>query len=591
MHRRGGSRKTARFGSRSAALLVAGLAGMCGAAPAATAQTDNVLLVMIDDLGPEYVRCYQRVPAPPATPVLDQLAATGLRFENAVANPLCTPSRVCLQTGRHAWRAGTVVTLWPGDPGLDPAELLLPEVLLGASAGYGLAMVGKWHLGDRFGAQTPNAHGWPFFSGQMYGGLLDYYAWPKVRNGVASTSTVYATTDEVDESLAWIAAQPSGQPWLLLLCFHSPHGVHHAPPVNLHHQILQGLDPTVTPIPFYKAMIESVDAELGRLLQGLGAARARTNVLVFGDNGTPGEVNAFGLPPERCKGSLYRTGERIPFLANGPAVLQPGRVVHEDVHVLDVFPTVLELCGVDARTALPPGHVLDGHSLLPLLRGGTRTARPHYTENIGTGYGDGATMSGGGYKLIRFTDDRAVVAHEELYHVAADPLEAVDLLLQPLSPGRLWVYQQLSAAFRQLTRSGFSLSYGTGCPGHAGPWRLMVHQPPNLGTTVHMRVVSPAAAAPGPTLVVMGLSNEVSPSYGPLPRDLTSSGMPGCLMLADPMLALYVGPSDTFFSLVIPQDRLLIGLSLFLQAWVADPLANPSGRVTTAAQRLFLADG
>ncbi|MGE3175056.1 MAG: sulfatase-like hydrolase/transferase [Planctomycetota bacterium] len=554
--------------------------------PAVVAQSDNVLLVMIDDLGPEYVGCYQRLPNPPATPVMDQLAAGGIRFDNAIANPLCTPSRVCLQTGRHAWRAKTVLVTYPGDPGLADAEILLPEVLAGA--GYARGMVGKWHMGDRHGIQTPNVQGWPFFSGQMYGGLNDYYNWPKVKNGVASTSTRYATSDEVDEALAWIQAQPANQPWLMLLCFHSPHGVHHAPPANLHHQNLQGLDPVADKIPFYKAMIEAVDAELGRLLQGIAPQRARTNILLFGDNGTPGEVNSFGLPRERCKGSLYRTGERIPFVANGPMVVQPGRVVTDSIHVLDVFPTVLELCGVNARTALPAGHVLDGQSLTPLLQNRSRPETTKYVENIGTGWGNGAAVSGGGFRLIRFTDDQNTRAHEELYDLRTDPVETRDLLQQPLSPGMTWVYQQLSAAIRSLTHSGFGLVYGDGCPGTYGPVRLMMMQPPNLGAQVYFRVQTPGGApGPLPVMVVAGPSN-LDTGVGPAPFDLSAYGMPGCRMLTQARWHMFSGLTNDFWWVRVPNDPGLIGKELFLQGWVGDPGTNAMRTVTTAGYRIFI---
>ncbi|MGE3172180.1 MAG: sulfatase-like hydrolase/transferase [Planctomycetota bacterium] len=547
--------------------------------PLVAQQRHNVLLVMIDDLGPEYVGCYAGLPNPPATPVLDQFAATGVRFENAIADPVCTPSRACLQTGRHAFRSDSVMVLYVGDPGLRDEELLLPEVL--ATSGYARAMIGKWHLGDRHGNATPNVQGWPHFIGTMYGGLVDYYNWPKNTNGVASTCTRYATTDQIDDALAWIQAQPATQPWLMLLCLNAPHGVFHAPPAHLHHQDLAGLSPATTPIPFYSAMVEAVDTELGRLLQAIAPLRATTDILVFGDNGTPGEVNQFGLPRNRCKGSLYRTGQRIPFLANGPSVAQPGRVVADPVHVLDVFPTVLELCAVDPQAALPPGYRLDGRSLLPLLQAQPVPPRTTFVEVIGTGYGNGVATEAAGYKLLRISDDIPNAAHEELYAIATDPWETNDLLARPLTASELASYQQLDAAMRAIDSRGYGLVVGAGCPGSFGPARLMMLLTPNVGATFYLRVPSPTAApGPLPLLLTAGTTN--------LALDLGPYGMPGCRLYADPVLNVHVGLTSQLAPLYVPNDPGLIGLGVTFQGWVFDPAVNALRVITTPGYRVTL---
>ncbi len=153
---------------------IALLAALFGAASPIAQAPANTLLVVIDDLGPEFVQCYGGVANPPATPNLNALAGKGVRFANAYANPVCTPTRACLMTGRHAFRSGMEVTCMPGDAGLRPEEWLLPEGL--GALGYACAYIGKWHLGDRHGLATPNVQGWPHFVGALYGNIPNYTA-------------------------------------------------------------------------------------------------------------------------------------------------------------------------------------------------------------------------------------------------------------------------------------------------------------------------------------------------------------------------------------------------------------------------------
>ncbi|MBL8755102.1 MAG: sulfatase-like hydrolase/transferase, partial [Planctomycetes bacterium] len=280
-------------------------------ATAAIAQTQNVMLVVADDVGVDSVACYGLGSNPPPTPTIDGLAAAGVRFTNAQACPLCSPTRASLLTGRHGFRTGIGRALANNDAGLAATETLLPEVL--APAGIHTALIGKWHLGDDLGAATPTAEGFGLFTGALQGALNNYFNWPKVENGTTSLSTTYATTDCVDEALAFVGS--TSQPWFLMLAFHAGHTPLHAPPAGLHTQNLTGLDPQTTPVPFYKAMVEAMDTELGRLLATMPpAVRANTNIVFLGDNGTASQVVQAPFDPQRSKGTVYQGGVKVPLI-------------------------------------------------------------------------------------------------------------------------------------------------------------------------------------------------------------------------------------------------------------------------------------
>ncbi|MBL9077762.1 MAG: sulfatase-like hydrolase/transferase, partial [Planctomycetes bacterium] len=136
-----------------ASLLATALAMAC----ALTAQTTppNLIVIVPDDLGTDAVGCYGSPSAAP-TPHLDAIAAAGVRFTKAFVNSSCTPSRAAMLTGRYAFRSDATTALPPGAAGMVANAVTIAAPL--AAAGYQTAMIGKWHLGNRFGPQTPNGY-------------------------------------------------------------------------------------------------------------------------------------------------------------------------------------------------------------------------------------------------------------------------------------------------------------------------------------------------------------------------------------------------------------------------------------------------
>ncbi|MEO0651360.1 MAG: sulfatase-like hydrolase/transferase [Planctomycetota bacterium] len=450
-----------------------------------SANAQNVLVVLIDDLGADEVALYTPDANTAPTPTLEALAADGVRFENAWAMPNCSPTRATLLTGRYPTRHGVGVAL-PFGPDLPDEEVILPEVYRRSAQLGGpdvaTSIVGKWHL-VQLGQDIvhPVTRGFSFYDGDNLGGLgqpFSYEQWPRTiadDQGASKTSieTGYATTVQVDAARDWIAEQAG--PWFCYLALHAPHTPFHAPPAELHSYDLEGLDIEQDPIPFFHAMTEAADTELGRLLSEIDpAVLAETTVIVIGDNGTTGDVVEAPFDPTRSKGSLYRNGIRVPLIVSGNQVAFPGREVDALVDVSDLFATSLELSGVDWQAALPEGLEVDSVSLLPyvvqpfatpqrdwilsqtkapvldFLPGDGITFLNLITANIdliaGAVAANGTTVRNGGFKFIRNS-----TGFEELYNLTADPFEDVNLLLLPFLPApAAAAYAELAAVVDEL---------------------------------------------------------------------------------------------------------------------------------------------
>jgi arylsulfatase A-like enzyme len=228
-----------------------------------------------------------------------------------------------------------------------------------AAAGYRTAVIGKWHLANQCNGQMlhPLLVGFETHRGTV-GNIGDYFAWEYWVDGVSQgLETTYATTKVVDEALAVIASFGE-QPWFVQVAFQAPHKPIHQPPPELTGITLQADSP---PSLGFRAVIEALDTELGRLLASLAPEVLRnTVVIVMSDNGTPGSlVQDQVFKP--AKGSVHEHGSRVPLIIAGPRVpagVQRFGLVQE----VDVAMTVLDLAGAELPTR-------DGLSVLPYLLG------------------------------------------------------------------------------------------------------------------------------------------------------------------------------------------------------------------------------
>jgi arylsulfatase A-like enzyme len=430
---------------------------LCGFAVARAQQ--NVVILIADDLGTDYCGFYEDAVDTANMPNIRALVDRGVRFANAWAAPTCSPTRAGILTGRHSFRTGVGMALSGADyPDLDTSEYAIPKLLRApAPISYLSACVGKWHVNQRTPQKLnyPATFGYDLYAGNFLGELPDYFNWNKVTNGVSTTSTNYATTETIDDAIGWLGELPAEQPFFLWVAFNAPHTPLHAPPAALH--TVPGLTGTQNhirqnPKLYFKAMIEAMDTEAGRLLAWLRdhGRLDSTNVIFIGDNGNIGRVSQIA-DTTHTKGTVYEYGLHVPFAVAGPAVATPGRTSAALVSTVDLFATILELCGHTAwRDSIPASVPVDSRSIVPILGDKESSVRAWtFSEQFKPtpDASDGKAIRNAEYKLIRFD-----LGGEEFYNLASDRNEAANLLAlgRPLSATEQSNYESLCTAMNTL---------------------------------------------------------------------------------------------------------------------------------------------
>lgn len=396
----------------------------------------NVLVLVLDDIGVEKVGAYGAASLQGATPNLDAFAEKATLFRRAWACPQCSPTRAAALTGKLPSRTGMGNAVTTGDLSthfdLPLSETLLPEALVDTHAPLAF---GKWHLTRPLTAGVPFDH--PLRSGfavhagapanptniRLGDAAGSYYSWVKAVQGELMTTTTYATTDTTNDLLVAIDGAAAPEPWFVWGAFNAAHKPLHVPPPSL----LDGEVPDDDDLSMYLAMVRSLDAEVGRVLDAVDLSD--TVVVVFGDNGTHHEFVGDG-DKERGKGSVFESGVRVPLMVAGPGIAAGART-DALAHVVDLFPTILELTDHD----VPAG--LDGVSLVPALRDAAAAPRDVvYTERFKPNgvVPDGTNTTlwkrairDGRYKLVEDHDPQLGVTLA-MYDLLADPFEADDLL-------------------------------------------------------------------------------------------------------------------------------------------------------------------
>jgi arylsulfatase A-like enzyme len=288
----------------------------------------------------------------------------------------------------------------------------------------------------------------------------DYFRWSKTVNGTTTISTTYATTDNVNDAITWIRQQGTTN-WFLWLAFNAPHEPFHKPPNYLHSYKSLRADQSAinqNPRPYFEAMTEAMDTELGRLLNHID--RSNTVVIFIGDNGTPGEVVQPPFPSTRAKFTLYEGGIRVPMIISGPVVANPRRENTNLVHTVDLFATILELAGAKLHEVLPTNTLFDSRSLLPILTNGPVPPRDwvlseQFFKTSPVPADQGRAIRNDTFKLIRVKSGT-----EEFYNLLIDPYETTNLLAKALAPEQSAGYTALGATLAGLQNvpqvTGFS---------------------------------------------------------------------------------------------------------------------------------------
>lgn len=406
--------------------------GCCGLWPSfaeAAVAKPNIVYIVADDLGWKDVGFHG---SDIKTPNLDKLAAAGVRLEQFYAQPMCTPSRAALMTGRYPHRYGLQTGVIPsaGTYGLATDEWLLPQTL--KKAGYTTAIVGKWHLGHADRKYWPRQRGFDYQYGPLLG-EIDYFThsahgtrdW--FRNNEPVVETGYATTLLGKDAAKLIESHDTNTPLFLYLAFTAPHAPYQAPQEYLN-QYTQVADPNRRA---YAAMVTAMDDEIGRVLAALEKKNMRENTLVIfqSDNGGPrsakftGEVDTSkgtipvdNGPYREGKAMLYEGGTRVVALANWPGHI-PAGIVDQPIHLVDMHPTLANLAGA------PMGNskTMDGMDVWSTISEKKPSPRSEVVYDIEPFR---AAVSQGDWKLVW---KATLPSKVELFNLAQDPSEKDNL--------------------------------------------------------------------------------------------------------------------------------------------------------------------
>jgi len=455
----------------------------------------NVVLIIADDLGTDYFGFYEDHVDTVDVPNIRGLLSRGVRFTNAMSNPVCSSTRSGILTGRYSFRTGVgnVVGGIGGSGQLATSEMTIPRMLELYDPTIAKADLGKWHLHQPAPATNllnPNIIGYDHFEGPFIGALPSYTNWTKFTNGVASPVTTYATSENVNNAVAWLRTQEQSR-FFLWLAFNAPHEPLHLPPAALHsYNMLTGVqaDINANPKPYFKAMIQAMDHEIGRLADSLEVMGRldSTDLIFIGDNGNTRRTAQIA-ELNRAKGTVYQYGVHVPMIIAGPSVINPGRVCDALVNTADIFATVLELFGfADWQSSIPAGSPVDSRSILPIMIDQGTEIRPwSFCEifKLTTDSADGKAMRNMDYKLIRFDHGT-----EEFYDLANDPQESINLLDGTLDPGQLTNYNYLCTEMTVLVGTGVFCNT-------------------SVGITISSYLSDPLVAFPNPFTSVLQLPN------------------------------------------------------------------------------------
>ncbi|MDB6122215.1 MAG: N-acetylgalactosamine 6-sulfate sulfatase [Pedosphaera sp.] len=396
-------------------------------ANAAASPKLNVVLILADDFGWTDLACYGSDFY--ESPNIDKLAREGMKFTQAYsACTVCSPTRAALLSGKYPARLH--VTDWiPGLPPENPKlqvpdwtkYLPLQEVNIARalkSAGYATASIGKWHLGGE--AYYPDKQGFDInIAGTEAPSPKSYFAPYNIATLPDGPKGEYLTDRLGDEALRYIE-QHKDKPFFLYF----PHFAVHLP--------VQGKEALVEKYrakrhagltqsnAVYAAMIESMDETVGRIRNKLDELKLADHTIVIFASDNGGRVPTTSNKPLRVgKGSCYEGGTRVPLIVYWPKTTKPGSVSDTSVISMDLYPTILEMLGLEDSAH----NAVDGVSLVPILKQSGKLKRdalfwhyPHYQHYQLGGTTPYGAIHAGDFKLIEFYDDMRI----ELYNLKED---------------------------------------------------------------------------------------------------------------------------------------------------------------------------
>ena len=390
----------------------------------------NIVVILADDLGSGDVGWRG---GEIKTPNLDKLARGGARLEQFYVQPVCSPTRAALLTGRYPMRHGLqvgVVRPW-ADFGLPLGERTLAEAL--REAGYKTGIFGKWHLGHFAPEYLPTRRGFDRQYGH-YNGALDHFDHTRDggfdwhRDDKVSRDEGYSTELIARETVKFIREQDG--PFFAYVPFTAVHAPLQVP--EKYKKPYAHLPPRRAN---YAGMLAAMDEAVGQIVAAIENRGVRTNTFIFfsTDNGGPNPGNLTSNGEFRAgKGTVYEGGVRACAFANWPGQIPSNSVVNVPLHIVDLYPTLLKLGGAKMEQKLP----IDGRDCWAALSGvegaqGREEILINATPNSGA-------MRVGDWKLVingkRTDQEDGPVRNEEsgaqtmeLFNLAKDPSEKNDL--------------------------------------------------------------------------------------------------------------------------------------------------------------------
>ena len=323
----------------------------------------NIILIMSDDQGWGDLSLHGNTNL--STPNIDRLAQQGVSFDRFFVQPVCSPTRAELLTGRYHVRSGVYSTSAGGER-MDLDEETFVEKL--QETGYQTGAFGKWHNGMQY-PYHPNARGFDEFYGFCSGHWGNYFDPVLERNGQLVQGNGYITDDLTTQAINYID-QHHNDPFFVYLPYCTPHSPMQVPDEywnRFENKALQmrHRDTSIEDIQHTQAalsMCENIDWNVGRILKHLKDTNLEDNTIVIylSDNG-PNGARWNGYMKGR-KGSTDEGGVRVPFIIRWPERLAEARSIPQIAAAIDVFPTVLDICHIDYDSLK-----IDGQSLAPLL--------------------------------------------------------------------------------------------------------------------------------------------------------------------------------------------------------------------------------
>jgi arylsulfatase A-like enzyme len=394
------------------------------------ADKPNIVYFLIDDLG--YADCGFNGGQDIRTSNIDKLAKEGAVLKSYYVQPVCSPTRSALMTGRYATHTGVYNVVRPGAPwGLPLNERMLPQAL--KEVGYTTAITGKWHLGEFQSDYTPTRRGFDHQYGHYFG-ALDYFTHDRdgkmdwYRNDKPLEEEGYTTHLVAKEATRLIREQATDKPLFLYVPFNGIHSPHQVPDSYTEpYKHLPKLRQSIA------GMLSAVDEAIGQITAALTEKGLRENTLIIfsSDNGGPGPGSATMNTPLRAgKGTLYEGGIRVCSFATWPGKIPAGITIDEPMHAVDWYPTLVKLTGAPAAQALAP----DGLDIWPVLTQGAKS--PHEALLLPGMAPDKVALRMGDWKLLLNASDKdaeeakgrdKAIGKMELYNLANDIAEENNL--------------------------------------------------------------------------------------------------------------------------------------------------------------------